>query len=263
MPYKILAKQDTWLKSNTTSSKDLPDDQKSVLKAKTTCVIESYKMDAANHLKFTLANGADGKKMFIKGRNTWFVYSPDVDLLREDGSVINLKELISKQKAEAVYGCTLSVAQLADLNNCLGKFQINTAPRIRHFLSQTAHESGGLRWLQELDDGSYLEGRDDLGNVNPGDGPKYKGAGVIQLTGRANYQAFSKAIGDPKVMDGCDYVATTYPFTSAGFWWSNNNMNALCDNNATVEDITLKVNGGYNGLDDRREYYTKACQVIW
>jgi putative chitinase len=133
---------------------------------------------------------------------------------------------------------------------------------MRHFLSQIAHESGGLQWLEELADGWDYEGRDDLGNINPGDGPKYKGAGVIQLTGRSNYEAFSRSINDPKVMDGCSYVAQTYPFTSAGFWWHNNEMNALCDGGATVEDVTLRVNGGYNGLDDRKYYYDKACQVI-
>jgi putative chitinase len=101
-----------------------------------------------------------------------------------------------------------------------------------------------------------------LGNVNPGDGPKYRGAGVIQLTGRANYQDFSKAIADPKVMDGVAYVASKYPFTSAGFWWSNNNMNALCDRGASVEEVTLRVNGGYNGLDDRKSYFDKARGIF-
>ncbi len=262
MPYTLRAKQDTWLKLSAASSADLPDDQKSVFKAKATYIVDSYKMDAANHLKFTLGKDASGQQTAVQGRNTWMVYVPHVDLLRDDGTVVNLTGIVSKQQAEAVYGRPLSDSQLEDLNECLAKFQINTPPRIRHVLSQTAHESGGLRWLQELDAGNYLEGRSDLGNVNPGDGPKYKGAGVIQLTGRANYQAFSKAIGDPRVMEGSAYVAATYPFTSAGFWWSNNNMNALCDQNATVEQVTKRVNGGYNGLDDRKQYYEKACKVI-
>ncbi len=101
-----------------------------------------------------------------------------------------------------------------------------------------------------------------MGNTCSGDGPKYKGSGVLQLTGRNNYQAFCNAIGDTQIMNGCDYVAKTYPFTSAGFWWQNNSMNQLCDHDATVEEITRRVNGGYNGLEDRRQYYQKACQVI-
>jgi predicted chitinase len=82
------------------------------------------------------------------------------------------------------------------------------------------------------------------------------------LTGRANYQAFSNAIGDRRVMEVVTYVAAKYPFTSAGFWWDNNNMNSLCDRGGSVEDVTLRVNGGYNGLDDRQHYYNKACGLF-
>jgi putative chitinase len=169
--------------------------------------------------------------------------------------------LISKAQAEAIYGRSILVNQLKDLNDCLKRFQINTPARMRHFLSQTAHESGGLQWLKELASGSAYEGNTDLGNTKLGDGPKYKGAGVIQLTGRYNYQAFSDFIHDPKVMDGVNYVSTTYPFSSAGFWWHNNDMNALCDRGASVEAVTLRVNGGTIGLADREAYYQKACQV--
>jgi hypothetical protein len=63
-------------------------------------------------------------------------------------------------------------------------------------------------------------------------------------------------------MQGHSYVAQVYPFTSAGFWWKNNNMNALCDRGGTVKEVTKRVNGGYNGLSDRQRYYDKACQVI-
>jgi putative chitinase len=113
-----------------------------------------------------------------------------------------------------------------------------------------------------LASGDAYEGRSDLGNTHSGDGPRYKGAGYIQLTGRANYQAFANYIKDPEVMDGVAYVSSRYPFTSAGFWWMNNQMNALCDKNPTVEQVTLIVNGGYNGLDDRKMYYKRCCNVI-
>lgn len=129
-------------------------------------------------------------------------------------------------------------------------------------MSQTAHESGGLQWLKELADGLAYEGRRDLGNIYPGDGRRYKGAGVIQLTGRNNYQRFANHIGDQRVMEGCHYVAEVYPFTSAGYWWHSNDMNKLCDRNATVEQVTRRVNGGYNGLEDRKHYYRKALQHI-
>lgn len=173
-----------------------------------------------------------------------------------------VKLLINQEEAERIFGNPITKDELNDLNCCLNRYEINTPPRLCHFLSQIAHESGGLKWFKELDDGDYLEGRSDLGNTCSGDGCKYKGAGVLQLTGRNNYQAFCQAIGDAKIMQGCDYVTETYPFTSAGFWWYSNSMNELCDRGATVEEITLRVNGGYNGLEDRQQYYEKACQVI-
>jgi putative chitinase len=137
-------------------------------------------------------------------------------------------------------------------------FDITTTSRIRHFLAQTGHESGGGKWKTELSDGEYLEGRTDIGNTQPGDGPKYKGAGYLQMTGRFNYQRFADDIDNPRVMEGCQYVADNYPFTSAGFWWVDNDMNTLCDTDPCTEEVTLRVNGGYNGLDDRKEYFGRA-----
>jgi putative chitinase len=172
---------------------------------------------------------------------------------------------VSKRQLAEIWQCSptlITDSEIVELNKCLETFQITTPSRIRHFLSQTAHESGGGRWKKELSDGWYLEGRTDIGNVYHGDGPKYKGAGYIQLTGRHNYQKFSNYIGDPKVMDGVDYVAETYPYTSAGYWWWSNGMNELCDKNPTVRQVTRRVNGGYNGLTDREHYYAICQRVI-
>ncbi|MCT7979835.1 glycoside hydrolase family 19 protein [Laspinema olomoucense] len=172
------------------------------------------------------------------------------------------KTLITKAQAQAIFANSIYDEELKDLNACLEKYQISTPARMRHFISQLAHESGGLKWLKELADGWDYEGRSDLGNVCSGDGPKYKGSGALQLTGRSNYQDFCNEIGDPRIMGGCDYVAKNYPFTSAGFWWKNNNMNQLCDRGATVAEVTRRVNGGYNGLEDREYYYQQACKFI-
>lgn len=262
MAFTIRAKQDTWLKLSPKSNADLTDAEKFSFKTNSRFTVDSYTIDVPKHVRFTLGNDDKGQPILIQSERSWLAFIEHIELLDDDGSIIKLLGIITRQQAESVYGRKLSDGQLQDLNECLDKYKINNLPRIRHFVSQTAHESGGLRWLQELDNGDYLEGRKDLGNVSPGDGPKYKGAGAIQLTGRGNYQAFSNAIADPKVMDGSAYVATKYPFTSAGFWWWKNNMNALCDKNPTVEQVTLRVNGGYNGLDDRKKYYQKACQVI-
>jgi len=174
-------------------------------------------------------------------------------------------QLVSKEELAFIWGCSTTLIQdteIVELNKCLKTFEITTPFRIRHFLAQISHESGGGKYKEELASGADYEGRDDLGNIQPGDGKKFKGAGYIQLTGRANYQAFANYIKDPEVMTGVSYVASRYPFTSAGFWWHNNSMNALCDTNPTVEQVTLRVNGGYNGLDDRKMYYKKCCNVI-
>lgn len=219
-------------------------------------------------------SGIDGiygprtKEAFVQFKNVTHQSNPNelgcgsAKILLERKELPGDKALVTKSQAEAIYGNPIRDCQLKDLNNCLSRFQINTPPRMRHFLSQTAHESGGLKWLKELADGSAYENRKKLGNIQPGDGPKYKGAGVIPLTGRNNYLDFSKYINDPRVMDGVDYVSREYPFTSAGFWWHNNKMNLLCDRNASVEEVTKRVNGGRNGLTDRIAYYQKACKFI-
>jgi putative chitinase len=173
--------------------------------------------------------------------------------------------LITKKQLSRIWDVsetTISDRIINDLNACLVRFQINTSVRIRHFISQISHESGGGKWMKELASGDDYEGRKDLGNTQPGDGRKYKGAGFIQLTGRANYSDFSKYMNDPKVMDGVDYVALNYPATSGGFWWHNNRMNALCDKNPSVEEVTRKVNGGLRGIEDRKVYYNRCLEVI-
>jgi len=63
-------------------------------------------------------------------------------------------------------------------------------------------------------------------------------------------------------MQGVDYVASKYPWTSAGYWWHMNKMNALCDQGASVKQVTKRVNGGYNGLEARTKYYNKACGIF-
>jgi predicted chitinase len=193
------------------------------------------------------------------------------DILEEFAKLYRTKppvygmQLVSKEQLAFIWGCSTKLIQdteIVELNKCLKTFDISTPSRIRHFLSQISHESGGGRYKEELASGDDYENRSDLGNTHSGDGSKYKGAGYIQLTGRANYQEFANYIKDSEVMNGVTYVSIRYPFTSAGFWWMNNNMNVLCDKNPSVDQVTLRVNGGYNGLDDRKMYYARCCEVI-
>jgi putative chitinase len=173
-------------------------------------------------------------------------------------------DMVSMAQATAVFGRAPTAEQLVDLNACLRRFDITTTARIRHFLAQVAHESGGLRWMLELASGDAYNGRADLGNTQRGDGPRFKGAGVLQITGRFNYQRLADAVGDPGVMTGAAYVAARYPFTSAGLWWQQNGINALVDAGATVRKVSARVNGRdpANGLADREACYQRAVAAI-
>jgi predicted chitinase len=174
-------------------------------------------------------------------------------------------ELVSREQAEYIFERTVDDAIFTDLNNCLVRFGIVEKEDIRQFLAQCGHESGGLRWLKELASGDDYEWREDLGNNQAGDGRKFKGSGLIQLTGRENFTKFSEFMGDPEIVNqGCDYVAANLAASSAAFWWKNNNMSAYIADGATVEQVSTRVNGANpaNGLDDRIYYYERAKEVI-
>lgn len=172
-------------------------------------------------------------------------------------------EYVTREQLEAFGWKGVTDELLEDLNRTLEMYEINTPERIRHFMSQCAHESAKGRYTKELASGDAYEGRKSLGNTQAGDGRKYKGGGYIQLTGRNNYQKFADAMGDPEIINqGVDYVAANYPWSSAGYWWYSNGMNKLCDSGASVETITRRVNGGTNGLAERQKYYEEAKKIF-
>lgn len=194
----------------------------------------------------------------------WAIVIKSVTVAHQPSPVAG-EELVSLTDLAYIWNCSESLIkdwEVVEMNKCLHRFDITTPERIRHFMSQTAHESGGGRYTKEISSGWDYEYRSDLGNTEPGDGPTYKGSGYLQITGRANYQSLADFLPDQDVMKGCDYVATTYPFTSGGHWWQNNRMNDLIDGGATIEQVTKRVNGGYNGLEDRKYYYQRCSDVI-
>lgn len=140
-----------------------------------------------------------------------------------------------------------------------------TPERVIHFLAQVLHESGGLKWTLELADGKAYEGRIDLGNTEPGDGPRFKGAGFLQLTGRANYEAFGQWVQDHYVAaQGADYVSAQYPWESAVWWWTANRMNDLVDSGATIREVSVRVNGEPpNGLIERTQWFHDISEVLF
>lgn len=149
------------------------------------------------------------------------------------------------------------------MNIYLPKYHIDTRLRVCAFLAQTAHESGMFRYSRELATGERYEGRKDLGNTQKGDGIRYKGRGLIQITGRANYEAFTAFSGvdvvkDPELVEGAEMAVW-----SAVWFWTKNNLNGLADGGeAAFERLTRRINGGTNGLEHRLTIY-RRCLVYF
>lgn len=137
-------------------------------------------------------------------------------------------------------------------------FGINTPLRAVHYLAQVFHESAALRYTEEIASGKAYEGREDLGNNQKGDGVKFKGRGFIQITGRANYQAYANSeycVGD--LMKHPEWLSKSPGNQKASMWfWKTKGLNELADKD-DIRAITKKVNGGYNGLADRMFYYRR------
>lgn len=173
---------------------------------------------------------------------------------------------------QAATGCTVAAAGLyaGPLGDACDIYCINTPIRLAAFLAQIAHESGSLRYVAEIASGQAYEGRADLGNAEAGDGPRYKGRGLLQVTGRANYRALAKALPDAP-----DFVAVPealeqpkWAAMSAAHWWHAHNCNALADA-GEFEKLSRLINRGNahstkpaNGEDDRRARWAKAKSAL-
>ena len=162
---------------------------------------------------------------------------------------------------------TKALGLAGPLNEAMPEGQINTAVRQAAFLAQIAHETGGFQWFRELGADSYFaryDGRRDLGNTQPGDGPRYKGRGFIQITGRNNYQKAGEALG-LDLLDNPQQAETPEVGARIAVWyWGSRGLNTLADK-ATDEafiSITRRINGGLNGLADRRAYYARAKKAF-
>ncbi len=142
------------------------------------------------------------------------------------------------------------------------KYGITSSLQLSHFISQLGHESMSFLYTEELASGAAYEGRRDLGNTHDGDGRRYKGRGLIQLTGRANYTAYSK-------YTGVDYLAhpellSTDPMVAVDvscWFWKDRGLDALAETD-DVKAVTKRINGGYNGLDDRMHNLRRAKAVL-
>lgn len=169
-------------------------------------------------------------------------------------------------RARSLAGVFISSLNLAMLNR-----QINTPQRAAAFLAQIGHESGELRYVRELGSDQYLSKYDTgvlaarLGNTPEadGDGQKYRGRGLIHITGRRNYLACSQALfGDDRLLLQPQLLEQPqWACESAAWFWQSNGLNELADKDQFTT-ITRRINGGLNGLDDRLQLWARAKAVL-
>lgn len=155
------------------------------------------------------------------------------------------------------YARSRAAVFLLPLNDAMDEFGIDTPARQAAFLAQVCHESGSLRYVRELASGEAYEGRDDLGNTEPGDGMRFKGRGLIQITGRANYRECGRALGlpledEPELLEQVENACR-----SAAWFWKSRGLNAFADA-GDFRAITRRINGGINGYTDRLAAYERA-----
>jgi putative chitinase len=147
------------------------------------------------------------------------------------------------------------------LNAAMEKFEITTPARQAAFLAQVAHESGSLKYVREIASGEAYEGRKDLGNTQPGDGKLFKGRGLIQITGRANYGEVGKALDFDFIKEPEKLEMPGAASMSAAWFWKSRGLNELADK-GDFKRITIKINGGTNGYKDRLEHWERCKKAL-
>jgi putative chitinase len=150
---------------------------------------------------------------------------------------------------------------IAPLNLYLPQYGIDTLLRLDHFLGQGAEETAGFRTLTEYASGREYEGRHDLGNIQAGDGERFKGRGIFQITGRANYTTMSHVLGVDLVNNPQLAASPEIAVRTACEYWKSHGLAALADND-DLEGITRRINGGTNGINDRETYTDRADNII-
>lgn len=184
--------------------------------------------------------------------------------------------ILTAEIVKAGTGCTEALAQkwLTPLAFACARYNIDTKARLAAFLAQIGHETARLQFVREIWGPTpaqrRYEGRADLGNVEPGDGKRFMGRGLIQVTGRANYRAVTKALretmrevpnfeADPLALEEPRWAAM-----SAAWYWDSRNLNLLADDESeeSFVKITRRINGGVNGLADRKKLWEDGKKAL-
>ena len=246
---KISAIQNTFAKKQPIQSSLLSSSEILPVKSGRVFGCESIEDAQDNHVKAVLSYAA----------GTWYFYRPHVEI--EGWNLISRVQL--QQCLPMARGPDI-LEFYVPLNSAMREFKINTPARCAAFIAQIAHESGSLRYREEIASGAAYEGRRDLGNIVPGDGRRYKGRGLLQLTGRNNYSKVGRALGLD--LEGQPNLASV-PFNSAriaGYYWHSRGLNQYADWNTEggFKRITRLINGGYNGWRDRLEHWQRAREAL-
>jgi putative chitinase len=220
------------------------------------------------------------------GDLSWKALFPGEQALASDNAAVSFKleNLLGHIPPEVI----------AQIPETAAKFNINSVLKLAHFLAQCSHESGGYKDVFEKLNyseeglqktfGKYFPARNFAdyahkpaaiashvyankngnGDEASGEGYKFRGRGYIQLTGKNNYTAFAKFVGEDTVANP-DLVATKYPLSSAAFFFSDNKIWSLCDKGSSEEVITAvtkRINGGVNGLAERIKYFNEFFNLL-
>jgi predicted chitinase len=167
---------------------------------------------------------------------------------------------------------TKSAALFPFLTAAIDEFAIAAPARTAAFLAQLAHESSQFRFMEEIWGPTPAQKRYDptstlatsLGNTEAGDGRRFKGRGPIQITGRTNYTTYGGLLGLDLVGNPDRAALPDVAFRLAGLFWSKNGLNELADEctDTAFREITRRINGGFNGQDDRQRFYVLARTVL-
>lgn len=274
MPMKLLISRDTVFKKQPVQSSKLSLKDKVYVRKGESFEIVAYKKDKFNHIYFTLK---PPKNLLMSDKvtryNSLYGYIPHliidgVDLINNPVEVKQLPhgdyKLTVKQIRAIMPYCPLARAkQFADpINDTLERFDINkNKQRIAFFLATIAVESGELRYTEEIASGAAYEWRKDLGNVFAGDGRRFKGSGIIQLTGRGNATRAGLYFGEDFISHPEKMRQLPYAVLTAGWFWLTHNLNHHCDR-GDFRRVTRIVNGGLTHIAEREAYLARAKKVL-
>jgi len=216
----------------------------------TTLVLQEPKSSAYTVVNTSVGLGKPGSLRFNGNNLGLYVFTPDRAV-----SSAQLKAIMPTLTPERL------IAFLGPLNRAMWKYEITTPKRRAAFLAQLAHESGEFQYMEDIASGEKYEGRRDLGNTEPGDGPRYKGRGPFQLIGRANYRAAGEALGVELEKHPALAARPDIACLVAGWFWTARQLNPLADAD-DFKLITKRITGGDSGMKQREAYFETAKSVF-